>query len=57
MFERCTEQRERKLDFLKTRVKESYKREESSQKKTKLAYVDVVPKGPRGVMRKDMNAQ
>ncbi len=51
MFERCTAEREKKLESLKTKVKDSYRREESSQKKAKLAYVDVVAKPPRGVMK------
>ena len=51
MFERCTEERERKLDFLKTKVKDSYKNEEKKHKKAKLAYVDAVAKPPRGIMR------
>ena len=51
MFERCTLEREQKLDMLKTKVKGTYKRLDQSQKKTKLAYVDVVAKPPRGVKR------
>lgn len=51
MFERCTQEREAKLNMLKLKVKDSYKREESSHKKAKLAYVGTVAKPPRGVMR------
>ena len=51
MFERCTEEREQKLVLLKDKVKDSYKREESSHKKAILAYVDTVAKPPRNVLR------
>jgi len=49
MYERCIENRNRKLDKLKGKVKATYKREEDSHKKTKLAYVDVAPKAPRTI--------
>lgn len=53
MFERCTEERERKLDRLKVKVKDSYVREKNEAKKAKLAYVglNARPKPPRNVMR------
>ena len=51
MFERCTDERERKLDMLKTKVKGAYRTLDQSQKKTKLAYVDAVAKPPRGVKK------
>jgi len=49
MYERCVENRTRKLDKLKGKVKATVKREENSHKKTKLAYVDVAPKAPRTI--------
>ena len=51
MFERCTEERAAKLEKLKGRVKDSYKRVESAHRQTKLAYVDSCAKPPRGVAR------
>ncbi len=51
MFERCTDERERKLDRLKVKVKDSYTREKDGQKKVKLAYVGVNAKPPRTVAR------
>ena len=51
VHERCTVERELKLDMLKNRVKDSYKDIKQTQKQTKLAYVDVVAKPPRGVRR------
>jgi hypothetical protein len=39
MYERCITEREEKLEILKIKVKDSYKREESAVKKVKLAYV------------------
>lgn len=49
MFERCTEERERKLSMLKVKVKDSYAREKDGQKKAKLAYVGLNAKPPRTV--------
>ena len=51
MFERCTLEREQKLDMLKTKVKDTYKSLDNGQRKTKLAYVDTVAKPPRGVKK------
>ena len=51
MLERCTQEREQKLDMKKTKVKDTYKNLDQSQKKTKLAYVDTVAKPPRGVKK------
>merc|ERR1712038_2182945 len=47
MYERCVEEQAIKLDALKGRVKQTYKAEKDSHRKTKLAYVDVAPKAPR----------
>ena len=47
MYERCVEERAEKLQALKGKVKQTYKKEEDSHRKTKLAYVDVAPKAPR----------
>jgi len=49
MYERCTIEREEKLEALKGKVKQCYKAEEDNHKKTKLAYVDSAPKAPRNV--------
>ena len=49
MYERCVEERAEKLDALKGRVKQTYRKEEDSHRKTKLAYVDVAPKAPRSI--------
>lgn len=49
MYERCVEERAVKLDALKGRVKQTYRKEEDSHRKTKLAYVDVAPKAPRNI--------
>ena len=51
MYERCTTQREEKLDRLKMKVKDSYDRVKSGEKKAKLAYVGLNAKPPRNVMR------
>jgi hypothetical protein len=51
MFERCTAEREQKLEVLKGKVKDSYDREKSVAKKAKLAYVGLNAKPPRNVMR------
>ena len=51
VFERCTLEREQKLDMLKTKVKDTYKSHDRNLKKTKLAYVDAVAKPPRGVRK------
>ncbi|XP_040569072.1 uncharacterized protein [Lepeophtheirus salmonis] len=51
MFERCTVEREEKLNLLKVKVKDSYKKVESSYRQTKLAYVGTVAKPPRSVFR------
>ena len=42
-------ERAEKLNALKGRVKQTYKKEEDSHRKTKLAYVDVAPKAPRSI--------
>ena len=49
MYERCVEERAEKLQALKGKVKQTYKKEEDSHRKTKLAYVDVAPKAPRTI--------
>jgi len=49
MYERCTVEREEKLEALKGKVKQCYKAEEDNHKKTKLAYVDSAPKAPRSI--------
>ena len=49
MYERCVEEQAIKLNALKGRVKQTYKAEEDSHRKTKLAYVDVAPKAPRSI--------
>lgn len=41
MYERCTTARKAKLDFLTTKVQQSYKNVKAESRKTKLAYVDV----------------
>lgn len=49
MYERCVQERAVKLDALKGKVKSLYKSEEDQHRKTKLAYVDIVPKAPKSV--------
>jgi len=49
MHERCTLERAEKLEALKGKVKQCYKAEDDSHKKTKLAYVDIAPKAPRSI--------
>ena len=51
MYERATVEREEKLNRLKVKVKDSYKREETSSRKAKLAYVGTVAKPPRNMAR------
>lgn len=52
MYERCTMERETKLDMLKGKVKQTYVAEKNAVRQTKLAYPDVVAKPPRDVARK-----
>ncbi len=49
LFERCTDERERKLEGLKSKLQNSYAKERDAQKKTKLAYVGLNAKPPRNV--------
>jgi transcription elongation factor B polypeptide 3 len=51
LYERCTQEREAKLDKLTARVQNSYKDIKSNQSQTRLTYVDTVAKPPRGVKR------
>ena len=51
VYERCTMEREQKMDKLMNKVKDKYTNLDQSKKKTKLAYVDAVAKPPRGVRR------
>ena len=51
MFERCTEEREKKFEQLRHKVKKSVDIEKSGLKKTKLAYVGLNAKPPRNVAR------
>lgn len=52
MYERCTAEREEKLDQLKGKVKTTYLKEEKSRRQTKIAYPDMVAKPPRDIARK-----
>lgn len=52
MYERCTSEREEKLDQLKGKVKKTYLLEENSRRQTKIAYPDMVAKPPRDIARK-----
>ena len=49
MYERCVQEQAIKLNALKGQAKQTRKAEEDSHRKTKLAYVDVVPKAPRSI--------
>ena len=49
MYERAVREQEDKLAMLKIKVTDSYKREVSSHKKAKLAYVGGVAKAPRNI--------
>jgi len=49
MYERCSIEREEKLEALKGKVKQCYKAEKNKHKETKLAYVDSAPKAPRSI--------
>ena len=51
MFERCTEEREKKFEQLRSKVKKSVDIEKGSLKKTKLAYVGLNAKPPPNVVR------
>lgn len=51
MYERCTAERAAKLDKLAAKVSNSYKDLKNNQSQTRLAFVDVVAKPPRGVKR------
>lgn len=51
VYERCTMEREQKMDKLMNKVKDKYTNLDQSKKKTKLAYVDAVAKPPRGVRK------
>lgn len=51
MYERLIQERETKLDKLMGKVQRSYASLKTTNKQTKLAYVDTVAKPPRGVKR------
>jgi len=51
---RCTEERKDKLERLKGKVKASYLKEKTGQKKAKLAYVGLNAKPPRQVRNAQM---
>ncbi len=51
MYERCTEERESKLNQLQAKMQNSYKDIKSNTSQTRLAYVDVVAKPPRNIKK------
>jgi len=52
MYERCTYEREQKLNQLKGKIKTTQTEAKDSMRKSKLAYPDAVPKPPREVASK-----
>ena len=49
MYERCTMERDLKLEKITRKMKETVKKEEDSHRQTKMAYVDIAPKAPRAI--------
>lgn len=53
-FQRCLDEREKKLEALKTNITQSMAKS-TPVRKTKLAYVDSVVKPPRGVAKQQVS--
>ena len=51
MFERCSREREEKLERLTAKMGSRYKMEKESARKTKMAYVGTAAKPPRNVKK------